>query len=79
MATKALSTNRGLTVRINLWALDSDPNANAEYAKIALWGQATNEHTGEVKKFNEPGDLLTTLGKWNAAQLKALRAVKNAD
>ena len=74
---KQPSENKGLTVRINLWSLEPYVSEfNAEKARLWVKGQAVNEHTGEKKLFNDPGQLITTLGKWNSEQLAKLRATK---
>lgn len=69
------SDNKGLTVKINLFALtkfldDFDPT------KARLWmkGQVTNAETQEAEMFNDAGELITILGKWNTAKFKQLRA-----
>ena len=66
--------NKGLTVRINLWALEKYVE-NFDSAKARLWmrGSVTNAETAEEKKFNDAGELLTILGKWNVAKFKQLR------
>jgi len=66
--------NKGLTVRINLWALEKYVE-NFDSAKARLWmrGSVPNAETAEEKKFNDAGELLTILGKWNVAKFKQLR------
>ena len=73
---KVLSTNKGLTVRLNLWSLEKELE-EFKPLKARLWlrGNATNEQTGATVKFNEPGKLLTTLGEWNAEQLERLKTL----
>lgn len=66
--------NKGLTVKINLWALDKYLDEfNLERARLWIKGQLTHADTGEVCKFNDPGELITILGKWNRAKLKELK------
>jgi len=36
-------------------------------------GQVTHADTGAVKKFNDAGELISILGKWNAAKLRDLK------
>ena len=76
MATKTPSTNRGLTVRINLWALDTYEHIQQQDSRHFIKGEATNEHTLKKEKFNDAGQLLSLLGKWNSAQLKVVRSTK---
>ena len=67
--------NKGLTVKINLWALDKKPEAfTSKYARLWIRGQITNAHTGEVRMFNDAGQLLSILGKWNVTKFKEIRA-----
>jgi hypothetical protein len=66
--------NKGLTVKINLWALDEYKDEfDAESARLWVKGMVTHADTGESKMFNDPGELITILGKWNVAKLKALK------
>ena len=77
---KVLSTNKGLTVRLNLWSLETYlEEFDSLKARLWLRGDATNEQTGVTVKFNDPGQLLTTLGEWNAAQFKKLKKSKKTD
>jgi hypothetical protein len=61
---------KGLAVRVNLWPVESQ--TNIRQAKRFICGKATNTTTGETKVFNDAGELLTILGKWNAQKFKAL-------
>ncbi len=71
--------NKGLTARINLWALEKYvEDFNSEKARLWIRGSVTNAETGEEKKFNDAGELLTILGKWNVAKFKQLRKVKRS-
>ncbi len=80
MSSKDVSmrvSNKGLTVKINLWALEqylSDFNS----AKARLWmsGQMMNAETGEKKMFHDAGELISTLGRWNAVKFRQLNARK---
>ena len=68
------SNNKGLTVRVNLWALEKYIKYfDGEKARLWVKGEVTNAETKERKKFNDPGELITILGKWNAAKFKQLR------
>ena len=70
--------NKGLTVRINLFSLDSYlEDFDSEKARLWMKGQAVNEQTGEKKLFNDAGELVSTLGKWNAAQFRNLKKSKS--
>ncbi len=75
MATSTVgSTNKGLTVRINLFSLEPYlENFDSEKARLWMKGQATNQQTKEQKFFNDAGELVSILGKWNAAQYRKLR------
>ena len=77
---KVLSTNKGLTVTLNLWSLETYlEEFDSLKARLWLRGDATNEQTGVTVKFNDPGQLLSTLGEWNSAQLKKLKKSKKTD
>ena len=68
------STNKGLTARINFWALEKYvDDFNAEKARLWIKGEITNAETKNKKKFNDAGELITILGKWNVEKLKKLR------
>ena len=66
--------NKGLTVKVNLWALDKyKQNFDSEMARLWIKGQVTHADTGEARKFNDAGELLSILGRWNVGKLKALK------
>lgn len=67
------SGNRGLTVKVNLWPLDGYEGFDSESARLWMKGSVTNADTKEEKKFNDAGELITILGKWNSAKLRELR------
>ena len=73
------SGNKGLTVRIYLWALEKYiDNFNPTMARFWMSGQVTNADTGKTLKFNDAGQLITILGKWNAEKFKQLRSKRKA-
>jgi hypothetical protein len=67
-------SNKGLTVKINLWALEKYLG-KFDSQKARLWtvGEVTNAETDEKRKFNDAGELISILGKWNVAKFKQLR------
>lgn len=66
--------NKGLTVKVNLWALDKyKDDFNSEMARLWVKGMVTHADTGEEKFFNDPGELITILAKWNVAKLRELK------
>jgi len=65
--------NKGLTVKVNLWSLDKKARFNAKAARLWVIGEVTRADTGQREKFNDPGELITILGKWNVAKLKELK------
>ena len=66
--------NKGLTTKINLWALEKYVgDFNSEKARLWIKGEVTNAETKEKKKFNDAGELISILGKWNVAKFKQLR------
>ncbi len=67
-------TNKGLTVKINLWALEKYvDDFNSEKARLWIKGEVTNAETKESELFNDAGELVSLLGKWNVAKFKQLR------
>lgn len=72
------SDNRGLTVKVNLFSLEKDVDyLDARAARLWIKGCVTHASTKEELHFNDAGELLTILGKWNAEQFKKLKAAKN--
>ena len=78
MSSKNLSMrsdNKGLTVKINLFALGKYlDDFNTKRARLWMKGQVTNAETKKAKIFNDAGELITILGKWNTEKFKQLRA-----
>lgn len=71
------SGNKGLTAKVNLWSMEKRLNeTDSETARLSIKGQLTNAETREIKKFNDAGELITILGKWNVQKLKALKKLK---
>ena len=67
-------SNKGLTVRINLWALEKYlGDFDSQKARLWIVGEVTNAETDERRKFNDAGELVSILGKWNVAKFKQLR------
>jgi hypothetical protein len=73
-STSMRDDNSGLTVKINFWSLEKYMDQHdALSASLWLRGQVTHAKTRQVKKFQNPGELLTILSKWNAEQFKDLK------
>jgi len=69
------SDNKGVTVTINLWSLEKYiDDVDAGWARLHVKGEVRNAETNERMKFNDPGQLITILGKWNVAKYKQLKA-----
>lgn len=67
--------NKGLTVRVNLWALEKYmDNFNSAMARLWITGEVTNAETKARKKFGDAGELISILSKWNVAKFKQLKA-----
>ena len=67
-------SNKGLTVKINLWALEKYlDHFQSQKARLWIVGELTNAETDEKRKFNDAGELISILGKWNVAKFKQLR------
>jgi len=74
---KMRAGNTGLTVKVNLWALDKFlDDFDSERARLWIKGMVTNADTKKNMKFNDAGELITILGKWNREKVKELRAAK---
>jgi len=72
---KMRAGNKGLTVKINLWSLEKYADQfDSEAARLWVKGQVTHADTGEEVKFNDAGELLSTLGRWNAEKLRDIKA-----
>ena len=70
----ARKNNKGLTVKINLWALEKYlDDFQSQKARLWIVGELTNAETDEKRKFNDAGELISILGKWNVAKFKQLR------
>ena len=64
---KVATSDKGLTVRLNLFSLEPYiANFDSEKARLPMKGHVVNEQTGEKKVFNDAGDLIKALGKWNS-------------
>jgi hypothetical protein len=67
-------SNKGLTVKINWWALEKYlDDFQSQKARLWIVGELTNAETDEKRKFNDAGELISILGKWNVAKFKQLR------
>ena len=71
------SGNSGLTVKVNLWSMEKNiDDFNSERARFWIKGQVTHGDSRKVEKFNDPGELMSILAKWNVAQYKQLKKAK---
>jgi hypothetical protein len=62
-----------LTVTINLWSLKKFLSKfDSRMAHLYIAGQVTNAE-GKPIKFNDAGELISILGKWNAAKFRQLK------
>jgi hypothetical protein len=68
-----MSNNKGLTVKVNLFALEKYvEHFSSKKARLWMRGVVTNAETGDRKHFNDAGELITILGKWNSQKFKNL-------
>ncbi|MFA6093550.1 MAG: hypothetical protein WC986_11425 [Elusimicrobiota bacterium] len=73
-ATTIKTGNTGLTVKVYLWPLTKEQeNFDSERARLWIKGKVTDSETGQVKNFNDAGELVSILGKWNARRLKQMK------
>ncbi len=68
------SGNKGLTVALNFFPLVPFDEFDSVMARLWMKGQVTNADTKQVKKFNDAGELVTILGKWNAEKFRERKA-----
>jgi len=70
--------NKGLTVKVNFWPVHKHPKEfNSKMARLWIRGQVTNADTKKVKKFNDAGELISILGRWNAKKFQDWKAQLN--
>ena len=66
--------NKGLTVKINLWSMEKNlGDFDPKRARLWIRGLVTRADKKERKFFRDAGELISILGKWNAAKLKELK------
>jgi hypothetical protein len=76
---KKLRSANGLRVKINMWPLNKVvDDFDSEKAGLWLMGQAVNEDTREKVMFNEPGQLLTALSRWNIKRFQELKSKRKS-
>jgi hypothetical protein len=69
--------NKGLTVALNFFSINKDlKEFDSQTARSWFRGQVKHVDTKEVVKFNDAGQLITILGRWNSARYKELKAAK---
>jgi len=73
------SGNGGLTVKVNLWSMKKKiKDFSAESARLWIKGQVTHGDTRKVEKFNDAGELIAILGRWNVGKYQQLKETKRA-
>lgn len=69
---------KGLRARIHLYAMDPYlDDLDSRAARLNIQGSIINEtdlDSTEEKKFNDAGELITILGKWNSALYRKKRS-----
>ncbi|HKW65190.1 MAG TPA: hypothetical protein VJN89_21735 [Candidatus Acidoferrum sp.] len=78
-SNKGSDKPKGLKVEIVLWHLERRKrDFKSKDARLWIRGDIKNINgpNSGPKKFNDAGELLTILGKWNAAKLRAFRKKK---
>ena len=68
--------NKGLTVKVNLFSLEKDIEDGFTSLHARLWikGCVTHAATKEEIHFNDAGELISILGKWNSEKFRELKA-----
>lgn len=68
---------KGLKVTVNLYSLERwKADFTAEAARLWIMGTVTNADTKTQKHFNDAGELITILGRWNRDKLASLKKPK---
>jgi len=68
---------KGLKVTVNLFSLERwKADFTAEGARLWIKGTVTNAESKEQKLFNDAGELITILGRWNRDKLASLKKPK---
>ena len=71
------SGNKGLTVKINLFAMEKYLDRfDSDFARLWIKGSVTNAETKEELKFNDAGRLISILGEWNVDKYKQLKQLR---
>lgn len=75
---KMRADNKGLTIKVNLFSLEKDieDGFTSQHARLWIKGCATHATTKEEVHFNDAGELISILGKWNSVKFKELKATK---
>lgn len=72
---KTRSGSKGLVVKVNLFSLEKFLD-NFDSIKARYWIRGVVTMEGVHKMFNDAGELITILGKWNAKRFRELRRAK---
>ncbi|HLQ78750.1 MAG TPA: hypothetical protein VK210_15435 [Terriglobia bacterium] len=79
MAVKMRPDNKGLTVKVNLFSLENVKSEyDSEHARLWIKGMVTTSDGKKRAMFNDAGQLISILGKWNSAQLRSLQKAGKA-
>lgn len=71
--TTMRSDNKGLTVKVNLFSMEKFlERFDSKKARLWMKGVVTNA-TGERANFNDAGELISILGKWNSKRFRDLQ------
>lgn len=69
--------NKGLTVKINLFSINKHLDwFDWQAARLWMRGIVTNADTHKTRTFNDAGELISILGKWNGEKYKKLKAAQ---
>jgi hypothetical protein len=71
------STNKGLTVKINLWSMEKYlDRLDSEKAKGWITGQVSNPQTKAISKFKNAEQLIAILAEWNSKKFQMLMSAR---
>jgi len=69
------TNNKGLTVKVNIFSLEKHLDEwDSKTARLFIKGCVTHASTKKEIHFNDAGELISILGKWNAEKFKELKA-----
>jgi hypothetical protein len=79
MSKTARNDNKGLTIKINLFSTENFEDFSARSARLWIRGMVTHfdgDKQDRKEMFNDAGELITIIGKWNVEKYKENKKAK---